>query len=59
MNAAPVEISWNGKAPETTEGQTTTEFDKPFVISKLDLSMVNSLLGTNFRPMVWIGIPKN
>ena len=60
MNATPVEISWNGKAPaESDEGKTTTSLDKPFVISKLDLSILNDSLGTQFRPMVWIAIPQN
>jgi len=44
MNKANVEISWNG-VPAAT-GTTKTEFDNPFVIGRVDLSRLNSLLGT-------------
>ena len=54
-----VDISWNGKAPGTNEGKTTTELDKPFIIGRLDLSPLNSGLGTNFHPSIWIRIPNN
>lgn len=56
MNKANVEISWNG-VPAAT-GTTKTEFDNPFVIGRVDLSKLNSLLGKQFRPTVWIGIPR-
>lgn len=59
MNTTDIEIRWNGKTVDNNNDRTTTELDKPFVISRMDLSCLNSLLGTHFRPMVWIGIPKN
>ena len=60
MNATPVEISWNGKAPaESDEGKTTTELDKPFIINELDLSILNKLLGTHFHKIAYIAIPNN
>ena len=52
MNAN-CEINWNGE-PTTSK---TTPINYPFVIEKMDLSFLNRLLGTNFRPTVWIGIP--
>lgn len=59
MNTTNVDISWNGKAPETTEGKTTTELDKPFIINELDLSILNKLLGTRFHKIAYITIPNN
>ena len=56
MNAN-CEINWNG-VPTTDETTSkTTPINYPFVIEKMDLSFLNKLLDTNFRPMVWIGIP--
>lgn len=59
MNTTNVDISWNGKAPGTNEGKTTTELDKPFIINELDLSILNKLLGTKFHKIAYIAIPNN
>lgn len=50
------EINWSGKL-ETENKKTTTKLDYPYVIERMDLSFLNKLLSTNFKPMVWIGIP--
>jgi len=57
MNTANVEISWNVKA--TAPNKSIPAWDKPFIIGRMDLSVLNSSLGTHFKPMVWIAIPRN
>ena len=59
MNTTNVDISWNGKAPGTNEGKTTTELDHPFLVSKLDFTILNNLVGSTIRPHVLIAIPQN
>lgn len=56
MNTTNCEINWNGSVPEENDCKTMP-INYPFVIEKMDLSFLNRLLGTNFRPTVWIGIP--
>ncbi len=51
------EINWSGKIENVTDSKTTTKLDYPYVIERMDLSFLNKLLSTNFKPMIWIGIP--
>lgn len=53
MNKANVKISWNG-VPAAT-GTTRTEFDNPFVIGRVDLSKLNSLLGNSSDQQFGLG----
>lgn len=50
------QINWSGKL-ETENEKTTTSNDYPYVIERINLSFLNKLLSTNFKPLVWIGIP--
>ena len=36
---------------------STPACDKPFMICKLDLSMLNSLIGSHFTPGMWLWVP--
>ena len=53
------EINWSGKVENVTDSKTTTKLDYPYVIERIDLSFLNKLLSTNFKPSVWIGIPNH